>query len=63
MSERGCSCRLGPVIELPPGVRAPSRYQQYWIRYALAAAAAGYAAIFLYRCVFRALEKMSAHAL
>jgi len=43
-------CRLGPVLELPSRVRAPSSYQQYWIRYALAAAAAGYASIFVYRC-------------
>lgn len=38
------------MIELPKHVRAPSAYEQHWIRYALGGVAAGYAATFVYRC-------------
>lgn len=37
------------MVDLPPSIRAPSRYEQYWIRYAIAGAVASYAAIFVYR--------------
>ena len=37
-------------MELPKHVRAPSAYEQHWIRYALGGVAAGYAATFVYRC-------------
>lgn len=39
------------MVDLPPSIRSPSRYEQYWIRYVVAGVAAGYAAIFVYRCV------------
>lgn len=41
---------MGPVVELPKHVRAPSAYEQHWVRYAVAGAIASYAAIFVYRC-------------
>lgn len=44
-----CVRRMGLVVELPKHVRAPSAYEQHWIRYALGGVAAGYAATFVYR--------------
>ena len=44
-----CLHRMGLVVELPKHVRAPSAYEQHWIRYALGGVAAAYAATFVYR--------------
>jgi hypothetical protein len=46
-----CCClrRMGLVVDLPKHVRAPSAYEQHWIRYALGGIAAGYAATFVYK--------------
>ncbi len=37
------------MVEVPAWVRAPSRYQQHWLRYAGAGVAATYVALFFYR--------------
>lgn len=41
--------RKEAVLDLPSGLRPPSKVQQHWLKYALAGCAASYGALFLYR--------------
>lgn len=42
--------RAGLVLSVPRWAQAPSKYEQYWIRYSAAAIAAACAAHWVYMC-------------